>query len=74
MQKEIHPTFYPAAAVVCSCGNKFAVGSTMDKLHVEICSACHPFFSGQEKIIDSAGRVEKFKQRQQRQAKVKKSK
>jgi len=73
MQKEIHPPYYPAAAVVCSCGNKFTVGSTLEKLHIEICSACHPFFSGQEKVIDSAGRVEKFKQRQKRQV-VKKSK
>jgi len=74
MQKEIHPPYYPTAAVVCSCGNKFIVGSTMEKLHVEICSACHPFFSGQEKVLDSAGRVEKFKQRQKKQVKIKKTK
>jgi len=55
--------------VTCACGQKFAVGSTLEKLKIEICAACHPFFSGQEKIIDSAGRVEKFKQRQKRQVK-----
>ncbi|MEK7209240.1 MAG: 50S ribosomal protein L31 [Patescibacteria group bacterium] len=69
MKKEIHPTYYADAAVTCSCGHKFTVGSTLEKLKVEICAACHPFFSGQEKVIDSAGRVEKFKQRQKRQIK-----
>jgi len=69
MKKEIHPTYYPDAEVTCACGQKFAVGSTLEKLKIEICAACHPFFSGQEKIIDSAGRVEKFKQRQKRQVK-----
>ncbi|HEY4524660.1 MAG TPA: 50S ribosomal protein L31 [Candidatus Paceibacterota bacterium] len=69
MKREIHPTYYPDAEVTCACGQKFAVGSTLEKLKIEICAACHPFFSGQEKIIDSAGRVEKFKQRQKRQVK-----
>ncbi|MEK7610518.1 MAG: 50S ribosomal protein L31 [Patescibacteria group bacterium] len=63
MKKEIHPTYYPAATATCSCGESFTVGSTKEKLEVEICSACHPFFSGQEKVIDTAGRVEKFKTR-----------
>jgi len=63
MKPDIHPAYYEAAAVTCSCGATFVVGSTLPKLHVEICSACHPFFSGQEKIIDTAGRVEKFKRR-----------
>lgn len=63
MKPDIHPAYYDAAAVTCSCGATFAVGSTLPKLHIEICSACHPFFSGNEKIIDTAGRVEKFKKR-----------
>ncbi|MBI2097436.1 MAG: 50S ribosomal protein L31 [Candidatus Vogelbacteria bacterium] len=69
MQTEIHPRYYDEALVTCACGNKFTVGSTKEKLPVEICSACHPFFSGQDKIIDTAGRVEKFKRRQSRKKK-----
>jgi large subunit ribosomal protein L31 len=63
MKKEIHPKFYDKAQVICACGNKFTVGSTKEKIDVEICSACHPFFTGQEKVMDTAGRVEKFKTR-----------
>ncbi len=63
MKPDIHPTYHEAAAVVCSCGETFTVGSTLPKIHIEICSACHPFFSGQEKIMDTAGRVEKFTKR-----------
>ncbi|MDO8572353.1 MAG: 50S ribosomal protein L31 [bacterium] len=62
--KDIHPTYYPEAKATCACGKKFTVGSTMEKLEVEICSACHPFFTGEEKILDTGGRVEKFKKRQ----------
>ncbi|MEK7585346.1 MAG: 50S ribosomal protein L31 [Patescibacteria group bacterium] len=69
MKADTHPTYHEAAPVVCSCGNKFTVGSTMEKLQIEICSACHPFFSGQTKILDTAGRVEKFKQRQTKKSK-----
>lgn len=61
MKKEIHPTYFPNATVECACGNKFSVGSTKENVRVEICSKCHPFYTGMEKIIDSAGRVEKFK-------------
>lgn len=63
MQKEIHPKYYPQAEVTCSCGNKFTVGSTMPKLSVEICSACHPFYTGEERLVDTAGRVKKFQKR-----------
>ena len=63
MKKEIHPIYYPAAKVSCACGNKFSVGSTRAKLEVEICSKCHPFYTGGSKIVDAAGRVEKFKRR-----------
>ena len=63
MKKEIHPKYFPEATVVCACGNTFKVGSTKEKLDVEICSACHPFFTGTEKSLDIAGRVEKFKGR-----------
>ena len=63
MKKDIHPQYYPKAKIVCSCGKVHEVGSTREKMEVEICSACHPFFTGQEKLIDTAGRVEKFKTR-----------
>jgi len=62
MKLEIHPQ-YQEADVICACGNKFKVGSAKAELRVEICSACHPFYTGKEKIMDSAGRVEKFKRR-----------
>jgi len=68
MKKDVHPAYFPAAQVVCACGHKFTVGSTKEKIEVEICSACHPFFTGQEKILDTAGRVEKFKARQAKAA------
>lgn len=61
MKTEIHPQYYNDAKVTCSCGNKFTVGSTQKEIKVEICSACHPFFTGNEKVIDAAGRVERFK-------------
>ncbi|MBY0472734.1 50S ribosomal protein L31 [Patescibacteria group bacterium] len=63
MKAETHPTYFPEAKVTCVCGNSFTVGSTSESLSVEICSACHPFYTGNEKILDTAGRVEKFKQR-----------
>lgn len=63
MQKEIHPKYYQNAVAVCACGRSHIVGSTVEKISVEICSGCHPFYSGSEKIIDTAGRVEKFKAR-----------
>lgn len=63
MKAETHPTYFPEAKVVCACGHTFTVGSTKEKLEVEICSACHPFYTGNEKILDAAGRVEKFKAR-----------
>ena len=63
MKADIHPTYYSKAKVTCSCGNTFTVGSTLPEIQVEICSNCHPFFTGQDKIIDTAGRVERFKKR-----------
>lgn len=63
MKKDTHPSYYPDAVVSCACGNSFRVGSTKEKLEVEICSQCHPFFTGGAKIVDAAGRVEKFRQR-----------
>jgi large subunit ribosomal protein L31 len=63
MKAKIHPQYYPNATVVCSCGNTFTTGSTRKELRVEICSRCHPFFTGEQRIVDTAGRVERFKKR-----------
>jgi len=62
MQKDIHPKYY-SAKVACACGKGFMVGSTKERLEVEICSKCHPFYTGGSKLVDTAGRVERFKQR-----------
>jgi large subunit ribosomal protein L31 len=64
MQTDIHPA-YEAIKVVCSCGNSFETRSTTGKeeLHLDVCSSCHPFYTGKQKIMDTAGRVEKFKSR-----------
>ena len=62
---KIHPQYYNDAKVVCSCGNTFTVGSTTDSIQVEICSVCHPFWTGEQKFIDTEGRVDKFKKKQE---------
>src|SRR5215469_18944745 len=59
VKEKIHPKWF-TATVVCACGNTFQTGSTLEKLHVEICSNCHPFFTGKQKFVDTEGRVEKF--------------
>ncbi len=64
MKPNIHPEFYIKAKVSCACGNVFSTGSTAAELHTEICSKCHPFYTGKQKLVDTAGRVDKFKQRQ----------
>ena len=63
MKTGVHPDYFEID-VACSCGNTFKTGSTVNKpLHIEVCSACHPFYTGKQKIMDTAGRVEKFRQR-----------
>src|SRR3989338_2736807 len=64
MKKDIHPVYYKDAKVSCACGNTFVVGSTQAELKVEICSACHPFYTGKQKLMDTARRVEKFTEKQ----------
>lgn len=68
MKASIHPQYYPDAKVKCACGNHWTTGSTKPELQVAICSACHPFYTGQEKILDTRGRVEKFKKRLEKSA------
>jgi len=63
MKKDIHPKYNSKSKVTCACGASFEVGSTMDEISVEICSQCHPFYTGNEKILDTAGRVDRFKKR-----------
>ena len=63
MKAEIHPNYYPNAVVTCACGNTFTTGSTKPQLHVEICSNCHPFYTGKQKLVDTGGRVERFQRR-----------
>ena len=67
MKKGIHPK-YVEATVVCACGNTFKTGSTKPMLRVELCSRCHPYFTGQQRIVDTAGRVERFLERASRRA------
>ncbi len=64
MKKDIHPQYYKETQVSCACGNSFTTGSTKEAIKVEICSACHPIFTGEgHRIVDTAGRVERFKRR-----------
>jgi large subunit ribosomal protein L31 len=63
MKSSIHPQYFVTAKVTCACGNAFAPGSTMEALHTEICSNCHPFYTGKQKLLDAAGNVDKFKKR-----------
>jgi len=69
MKKGLHPTYYQDVKVVCACGNEFATGSTLKELHVEVCSACHPFFTGKQKLVDTAGRVDRYKKRVEKTSK-----
>lgn len=63
MKSDIHPTYYDAVTVQCACGNSFSVGSTEKALTVEVCSACHPFYTGKSRMVDVAGRVDKFRKK-----------
>lgn len=72
MKKDIHPKYYSNATVKCACGASFKVGSTKEFMEIEICSQCHPFYTGEEKIVDTMGRVEKFKKRLEKKKLLKK--
>ncbi|MEK7590407.1 MAG: 50S ribosomal protein L31 [Patescibacteria group bacterium] len=66
MKPDIHPQYFEKASVKCACGNTFTIGATKPEINVEICSKCHPFYTGKEKIIDTAGKVERFKARREK--------
>jgi len=70
MKEKIHPKYFTDASVTCSCGNTFTTGSTRQTLKVELCNKCHPFFTGEQKIIDTAGRVERFNKKYKREKKA----
>lgn len=63
MKEKIHPKYHQDAQVVCACGNTFVTGSTKPIIKVEVCSHCHPFYTGEQRIMDTAGRLERFKRR-----------
>ncbi len=63
MKADIHPKYYPEAVVTCSCGNTYTTGSTKPTLQTELCSVCHPFFTGEQRIVDTEGRVDRLKRR-----------
>ncbi len=63
MKAKVHPKYYDQAKVTCLCGNTFTTGSTKPEIRVEICGRCHPFYTGEQRIVDSLGRVERFKKR-----------
>jgi large subunit ribosomal protein L31 len=64
MKKAIHPKYFNQAQVICACGNKFTTGSTIETIHVELCNKCHPFYTGEQRFVDSASRIQKFQDKQ----------
>jgi len=74
MKKEIHPKYFDKSETVCACGAKYNIGSTKEAIAVEICAVCHPFYTGNDKVLDTAGRVEKFKARKEAGTKKKSAK
>lgn len=69
MKQNVHPQYYEEAQVVCVCGNRFTTGSTQPEIRVELCDKCHPFYTGEQRFVDSASRIQKFKQKQDTAAK-----
>lgn len=66
MREKIHPKYYPDAKVICSCGNTWTTGSTKPEIRTDVCNDCHPFFTGEQRIVDTAGQVDRFMKRLQR--------
>jgi large subunit ribosomal protein L31 len=66
MKQDIHPKYYPNATVICSCGNTWTTGSTVELIRTDVCSACHPFFTGEQRIVDTAGQVDRYQKRLER--------
>jgi large subunit ribosomal protein L31 len=68
MKPKIHPKYFPNARIICACGNTWMTGSTVSEIKVDICSACHPFYTGEQRIVDTAGQVDRFMKRLERTA------
>ncbi len=65
MKAQVHPQYFENAQVICVCGNRFTTGSTSEVIHVELCSNCHPFYTGEQRFVDSASRIDKFQKKQE---------
>jgi len=63
MKEKIHPKYFPQATVICACGNTWKTGATVERIHTDVCSKCHPFFTGEQRIVDTAGQVDRFMRR-----------
>ena len=70
MRKDIHPKYYTEAKVVCACGNSWITGATQEVVRTDVCSACHPFYTGEQRIVDTAGQVERFMRRLEKQVEI----
>jgi large subunit ribosomal protein L31 len=70
MKKDIHPAYYPDATVICACGNTWTTGATQKVVRTDVCSACHPFYTGEQRIVDTAGQVERFMRRLERKVEL----
>jgi large subunit ribosomal protein L31 len=70
MKDKIHPTYYPEAKVSCACGNTWVTGATQEEIRTDVCSACHPFYTGEQRIVDTAGQVERFMRRLERKVEI----
>lgn len=70
MKKDLHPTYFADAKITCACGNLILTGSTKQAITVEVCSNCHPFYTGKQNILDTAGNVDRFKKRTEKAAKI----
>jgi len=70
MREKIHPKYHREAVVICACGNTWKVGSTRESLRTDLCSKCHPFFTGEQRIVDTAGQVDRFMRRLERRTEV----
>lgn len=64
MKANIHPKYFTTAQVICACGNRFTTGSTLEEIRVELCNKCHPFYTGEQRFVDSASRIQKFQAKQ----------
>jgi large subunit ribosomal protein L31 len=70
MRDKIHPKYYPEATVTCACGNSWTTGATQEVIRTDVCSACHPFYTGEQRIVDTAGQVERFMRRLERKVEI----